>query len=362
MKTLRTDLCDLLGIRVPILQAGMGLVAYGELAAAVSNAGGLGSIGAIDISPDELEEEIRLFRGLSDKPLCVDLGFPSHAPEGVADVKLPEVLPGPIRQLNKELEELGVQVMDSPDQAISRADNERKLEIALSHGVEVIACALGSPRWVVQACHAHRAKVMSIVGLAKHAKSALRNGADVIVVQGTDGGEHTGEIGLLTLLAEVLSFSTVPVVAAGGIATGRQIAGCLVQGASGVWMGTRFVATQESRAVGNHKTAIVEAGNDATLRSGIFDGLPMRQLRNRFTDAWDGHYNELSSYPLQRVLMANIRYTADQHNIKSHMNLPAGQGAGLVNDIPSAAEVLEQLVDETVQTLESVRTRIHTAA
>ncbi|MGE0797542.1 MAG: NAD(P)H-dependent flavin oxidoreductase [Lautropia sp.] len=362
MKTLRTDLCELLGIRVPILQAGMGLVAYGELAAAVSNAGGLGSIGAIDIPPDELEEEIRLFRRFSDKPLCVDLGFPTHAPKGLSDVKLPQVLPGPIRQLSKELEALGVAVMASPDQAISRADNERKLEIALAHGVEVIACALGTPQWVVEACHAQGAKVMSIVGLAKHAKSALRSGTDVIIVQGTEGGGHTGEIGLLTLLAEVLAFSTVPVVAAGGIVTGRQIAGCLVQGASGVWMGTRFVATQESRAVANHKAAIVEAADDTTLRSGIFDGLPMRQLRNRFTDAWDGHYDELSPYPLQRVLMANIRYTADQHNIKSHMNLPSGQGAGLVSDIPPAAEVLARLVDETVAALEAARARIRTAS
>lgn len=362
MKTLKTPLCELLNIEVPIMQAGMGLVAYGELAAAVSNAGGLGSIGGIDIPPDELEEEIRLFRKLSNRPLCVDLGFPVRAPKGLADVAMPAEPPDPVKQLYAEIEAMGIKMMPTPDQAISRADNERKLEISLKHGVEVIACALGTPTWVVEACHARGTKVMSIVGLAKQARSVIANGTDVVIVQGTEGGGHTGDVGLLTLLAEVLDFATVPVAAAGGIVTGAQIAGVLVQGASGVWVGTRFVATQESRAVANHKVAVVEAGHDATLRSGIFDGLPMRQLRNRFTDAWNGHWDQLTPYPLQRVLMGPIRYTADQHNLKSHMNLPAGQGSGLVNDVPPAAEVLGRLVDETVAALDASRKRIRTAA
>ncbi len=350
---LHTPLCDLLGIDVPIMQAGMGNVAYGRMAAAVSNVGGLGSIGGIDIPPEEVDAEIKLFRSLSSRPLCVDLGFPANAPTGLADVQLPE-LPGPLRQLKKELGEHGVEVVPTTDQAISLADNKRKLEIALGHGTEVIACALGTPAWVAEACHAKGAKVMSIVGLAKHARSAIRNGTDIVIVQGTEGGGHTGDVGLITLLAEVLEFATVPVVAAGGLVKGAQIAACLTMGAQGAWVGTRFLASRESGSEDVFKEAVVEAGYDTTLRSQLFDGLHVRMLRNRFTEVWDGHEDELSPYPVQRVLTMPLKYAAMRANLKSHMSLPAGAGSGMINDLPGAADVLARLVEETVEALRGV--------
>lgn len=355
---LRTPICDLLGIDVPILQAGMGGVTYAEIAAAVSNAGGLGAIGGIDIPVDEFEDEIKLFRKLSDKPLCVDLGFPMKAPGGLADVAMPSELPDPIQQLHRELEARGVQVKPTHDQAISAADNKKKLEISLDYGVEVVACALGTPAWVVEDCHKQGAKVLSIVGLAKHAKSAIRNGTDAIVVQGTEGGGHTGDIGLITLLAEVLDFSSVPVIAAGGLANGAQIAGCLVQGAQGAWVGTRFLVSKESRAEDDFKQAIIEADHDMTLRSPIFDGLHVRQLRNRFTDVWNGRWNELQPYPIQRLLTSPIKWAAHRANLKDYMNLACGQGSGLIRDLPGAAEVLDRLVEETVAAMEAAQNRI----
>lgn len=350
MALLKTPICDLLGIDVPILQAGMGKVAYGRLAAAVANAGGLGSIGGIDITPEEVEEEIRLFRSLSDKPLCLDLGFPASAPAGLDDVEVPE-LPSPLQQLKKELDEHGVDVVPTTDQAISLADNKLKLEIALDLGVEIIACALGTPKWVVEACHARGAKVMSIVGQAKHARSAIRNGTDVVIVQGTEGGGHTGDVGLITLLAEVLEFSTVPVVAAGGLARGSQIAACLTMGAQGAWVGTRFLASKESGSEEVFKEAVVEADYDSTIRSLLFDGLHVRMLQNRFTQVWEGHEDELTPYPVQRVLVQPFKYAAANAHLKSHMSLPSGAGAGMINDVPGAAEVLDRLVDETVEAL-----------
>ncbi|MBN9742713.1 nitronate monooxygenase [Amycolatopsis sp. A1MSW2902] len=348
---LRTPLCDLLGIEVPIMQAGMGNVAYGRIAAAVSNAGGLGSIGGIDITPEEVDEEIKLFRKLSDKPLCVDLGFPANAPKGLSDVEVPE-LPGPLKQLKSELDEHGIEVKPTTDQAISLADNKKKLEIALDHGVEVIACALGTPAWVVEACHAKGAKVMSIVGLAKHARSAIRNGTDIVIVQGTEGGGHTGEVGLITLLAEVLEFATVPVVAAGGLVKGAQIAACLTMGAQGAWVGTRFLASKESGSEDVFKQAVVESEYDSTLRSLLFDGLHVRMLRNRFTEVWEGHEDELSPYPVQRVLTMPFKYAAMKANLKTHMSLPSGAGAGMINDVPGAADILNRLAEETVEALQ----------
>jgi NAD(P)H-dependent flavin oxidoreductase YrpB (nitropropane dioxygenase family) len=257
---LRTPICDLLGIDVPIMQAGMGGVAYGRLAAAVSNAGGLGSIGGIDITPDELDAEIRLFRTLSSRPLCVDLGFPANAPKGLADVDVPAELPGPLQQLRQELREHGVELGPTHDQAISIADNRLKLEIAA----------------------------------------------------------------------------------------------CLTMGAQGAWVGTRFLATRESQAEDGFKEAVVEAGHDTTLRSTILDGLHVRQLRNRFTDVWHGHEEELSPYPVQRMLTGPFRFTAAGANLKAFMNLPAGAGSGMINDLPGAAEVLGRLVTETVEALRAV--------
>jgi NAD(P)H-dependent flavin oxidoreductase YrpB (nitropropane dioxygenase family) len=195
---------------------------------------------------------------------------------------------------------------------------------------------------------------MSIVGLAKHARSAIRNGTDVVIVQGTEGGGHTGDVGLITLLAEVLEFSTVPVIAAGGLVKGSQIAACLTAGAQGAWVGTRFLATRESGSEDVFKEAVLDAGYDSTLRSVLFDGLHVRMLRNRFTEVWEGHEEELSPYPVQRVLTMPFKYAAMRANLKSHMSLPSGAGAGMITDLPGAAEVLDRLVEETVEALRRV--------
>ncbi|MFG2657306.1 NAD(P)H-dependent flavin oxidoreductase [Streptomyces sp. NPDC048425] len=349
MSTLRTPLCDLLNIEVPILQAGMGLIAYSDLAAAVANAGGLGCLGGIDMSVAEVDHHIKRFRRLGDKPLALDLGFPENAPSVRTDVVLPDPLPQPIQTLRAELAEIGVKVKDDvPDQAISREDNLEKLDLALDQGVEVIVCGLGTPVEVVERCHSKGVTVMSIVGTARAAQKVINNGTDVVVIQGTEGGGHTGDVGTLTLLGEVLDFSTVPVVAAGGITTGDQVAACLVAGAQGAWIGTRFIATAEAGCQDVYKGAIVKAGYNATLRTPRFDGLHVRQLRNRFTDVWDGHEHEMQGYPVQRMLTIPIRDAAAKASVASHMNLAAGAGVGLINDLPSAGDLVKRLTDETV--------------
>ena len=221
--------------------------------------------------------------------------------------------------------------------------------------MEVVACALGTPKWAVDECHAHGVKVIGIVGSARHAQSAMRNGADVIVVQGTEGGGHTGDVGLITLLAEVLEFATVPVVAAGGIVKGAQIAGVLTQGAQGVWVGTRFINTLESSVGNNYKQSILEAGYDRTIRSLLFDGLYVRQIKNRFTEVWEGHDDEMLPYPLQRLAMGPVRFAAAAADMKDHQPLPAGQGSSIIRDILPAGEVLARLVSETIAALRAAQ-------
>lgn len=358
MPTLKTPICDLLGIEVPIMQAGMGLVSYSALAAAAANAGALGSLGGIDMSVDEVDHHIRRFRELSDKPLCLDLGFPKLAPATRAEVRLPEPLPGPVLTLHAELAERGARIEAVPDQAISRSDAFEKLELALDQGVEVVACGLGTPTEVVERCHAKGTKVMSIVGTSRAARKAIDNGADVIIVQGTEGGGHTGAVGTIILLAEVLRFSPVPVVAAGGIATGAQIAGMLAAGADGVWLGTRFLATREAGVSDAYKEAVVEATTDQTIRSPRFDGLHVRQIRNRATDVYEGAEHEVQPFPIQRELMTPIRDAAAKAQLKDYMTLAAGQAVGLIDDLPGAGEVVQRLTVETIEALDDSTKRI----
>ncbi|MEV6362364.1 NAD(P)H-dependent flavin oxidoreductase [Nocardia asteroides] len=357
MAILKTDLCDLLNIEYPILQAGMGGVAFGPLAAAVSKAGGLGTIAAISPSPERVEEEIKFVRSVTDKPLCVDIGFPPRAPQNPEPVPADQV-PGPIKELEAEMRALGVDPTPVDDKAMGIEDAKRKMEICREYGVEVIACALGTPEWAVEQAHSWGAKTISMVGRASHAKRAIANGTDIVVVQGTEGGGHTGDVGLITLLQEVLDFATVPVVAAGGIVTGDQIAAVLTQGAQGAWIGTRFINTVESSVGPNYKQSIVEADHDTTIRSLIFDGLYVRQLQNRFTEVWKGHEAQLLPYPHQRVAISPARFAAAAADLKDQQALPAGQGSGLIRDVAPAAEVLERLVAETAAALDAAKGRI----
>lgn len=363
MTTLRTSLCDLLDIDVPILQAGMGLVSYADLAAAAANAGAFGCLGGIDIPLAELENEIKKFRSLSDRPLGVDLGFPERAPAGLGDVEMPDPLPEPVQALRRELADLGVEVRDDePDQAISREDNMEKLQISLDLGVETIVCGLGTPVEVVELAKSRGAKVMSIVGTARAARKVMDNGTDAVIIQGTEGGGHSGFVGTSVLLAEVLEFATVPVIAAGGITNGAQIAGYLTAGAEGVWIGTRFLVTKEGGSEAAFKKALVEAGPGSTVHTPIFDGLHVRSLRNRFISAWDGKENEYQGYPVQRRLMIPIRDAAARAEQADYMNLACGQGVSLINDIPGAGELVHRLVDETVRALEASAKRISYSA
>jgi NAD(P)H-dependent flavin oxidoreductase YrpB (nitropropane dioxygenase family) len=357
MSTLKTPLCDLLGIQYPILQAGMGGVAFGPLAAAVSKAGGLGTIAAISPTPQRVEQEIKLVLGRTDKPFAVDIGFPARAPKALGEVKLDD-LPGPLKVLKREIEEQGVKITPPNDQAMSIEDAKEKMEICFRYKVPVIACALGTPKWVVDECHARGVKTISIVGSARHARSVIKAGTDVVVVQGTEGGGHTGDVGLITLLAEVLEFATVPVVAAGGIVNGAQIAGVLTQGAQGVWVGTRFIATPESSVGPNYKQSIIDAGYGQTVRSLALDGLYVRQLKNRFTEVWEGHEDEMLPYPAQRLAVAQVRFAAAEADLKDQQPLPAGQGSSVIHDVVAAADVLHRLVDETVAALRNSRQRI----
>jgi len=320
---LSTRLCDLLEIRYPVLQAGMGMIARGPLAAAVSAAGGLGVIGATHLEPDELRREIRFVREHTDRPFGVDVLFAPGA--------------------------------DQAAEAAARysAEVRAHLEIAFEARVPVLVAGLGSPEGAVAEAHARGMRVLATVGNVKQARRVAAAGVDAIVAQGHEAGGHTGRIGSLVLVPAVVDAVEVPVIAAGGIADGRGLVAALALGACGVWMGTRFVAAREATAHLNYKRRIAAVDEEGTVVSRAHSGKPCRLLKNDFTAYWQAHEAEIRPYPIQFLEVgrpASVR--ARLEGDVERGSAPAGQVSGLIREVKGAAEIVEDVMAEARQILE----------
>jgi enoyl-[acyl-carrier protein] reductase II len=328
-----TPLCDMLGIDVPFVQAGMGYVARGDLAAAVSEAGGLGVIGAASLSPDGLRREIHKVRSLTDRPFGVDILFATVGRSAGDDVA-----------------------------AKFTRDVQAQIEIVFEENVPVLASGLGNPGPVVPAAHDMGIKVLSLVGNTKNAVRVAASGVDVVVAQGYDGGGHTGRVGTLSLLPAVIDAVEVPVMAAGGIADGRQIAAALTIGAVGVWMGTRFVASAESYTHENYKQRIVAIDDEGTTRSRCFTGKPCRVIRNDTTEAWEDRELEdrIARFPRQFGVMSEWLgedpYIAGRRKGNVAIGaLAAGQSSAVIHEVLPVADIVRSLSEETQAALAGVR-------
>jgi enoyl-[acyl-carrier protein] reductase II len=329
---LRTAICDRLGIEVPIVQAGMGFVARGELAAAVSRAGGLGMIGSASLTPDELRAEIRLVRERTDRPFGVDILFATRrAP--AADVAT----------------------------GLLTRDVQGYVDVVLEERVPVLASGLGDPGPVVERAHALGMTVVALVGNTRNARRVVASGADIVVAQGYDGGGHTGQVGTLALLPAVIDAVGVPVLAAGGIGDGRGIAAVLAMGGAGVWMGTRFVASVEAFGHEKYKRRITEIDDEGTTRTRCFSGKPARMIRNRTTEAWESPELLARIQPFPRQLgvitewLGEDPYTTGRFEGKVETGaLAAGQSSALIRDVLPAAEILARLVQETEAALRAL--------
>lgn len=329
---LRTPLCDLLGIDVPIVQAGMGYVARGELAAAVSEAGGLGVIGAASLSAAGLRDEIRKVKDSTDRPFGVDILFAT----------------------------VGRPASDDETVAFTR-DVQQQIDVVFDQGVPVLASGLGDPGPVVSIAHEQGMKVMALVGNTRNAARVAASGVDVVVAQGYDGGGHTGRVGTLSLLPAVLDTVDVPVVAAGGIGDGRGIAAVLAMGAVGVWMGTRFVASEEAYAHQNYKQRIVDIDDEGTTVTRCFSGKPCRVIKNDTTQAWESRdlQDRIERFPRQmRVIsewLGEDPYIAARRKGKIDKGaMAAGQSSALIHDLLPAAEIIDRLMAETDRALTAV--------
>jgi enoyl-[acyl-carrier protein] reductase II len=314
---LHTPLCDLLGIRYPICQAGMGYVARAGLAAAVSGAGGLGVLAAAHNSPAELREEIRRVREATDKPFGVDVLFAT------------------VRAAGEEVDRFTDAVRGS-------------IDVTLEERVPVLIAGLGNPGPVTAEAHRLGMKVMALCGNVKQARDHAASGVDVVIAQGHEAGGHTGRIaGLVLIPAVVDAVAPAPVVAAGGIADGRGLVAALALGAVGVWLGTRFIATAEAWAHDNYKNKIVALDEEGTVVSRASSGKPCRLIRNNFTRDWEKRPEEIQPFPVQyervgRPASVQARERGDIENGSA----ACGQSAGLIHGVRPVGEVLEAMMDE----------------
>ena len=300
---LRTPICDLFGIEVPICLAGMGGVSMSALVAAVSNAGGLGIMGAANLSPDGLREEIRKTRQLTDRPFAVDLLAP-----------IPEMI-------------------------------EPYLPVLFDEAIRIFVAGLAVPEKHVGEMKRRGMKIMVMTGKVQHAVRAEAAGADLVAAQGTEAGGHTGEIGTLALVPQVVDAVKIPVVAAGGITDGRGVVAALALGAQGAVIGTRFIATPEATAARQYREALVRANQDETIRTRCYSGKPLRTLRNRYVAEYEAEPSKIKRFP-EQLMISSSRDVMAYWNPEADPDrtcMPAGQGIGSFREIKPAGEVLREI-------------------
>jgi enoyl-[acyl-carrier protein] reductase II len=307
--TFKTPICDLFQIEYPIFLAGMGGVAYSEVCAAVSEAGGYGTLGMAAETPDGIRDEMRRVRQLTSKPFGVDL------------------------------------LAALPDQMMASID------VIIDEGASAFIAGLGVPGPVVEKCHDAGLLVMSMCGKVSHAIAAEQAGCDVVVAQGTEAGGHTGRVAGMALIPQVVDAVDIPVLGAGSIVDGRGLSAALAFGCQGVWMGTRFIASHEARAGDAYKQSVEAARDEDTVVTRCYSGKPMRVISNPFVEDWERRSDEIQRFPeqmyasMQSGVMAALGGATEGIDANRHA-LPCGQGAGAIKEVLSCREIIENTIAE----------------
>jgi enoyl-[acyl-carrier protein] reductase II len=307
--TLHTPLCDLLGVKHPIMLAGMGGVSYADLVAAVSNAGGYGVLGMAGRTPDFIREEMRKVRSLTDKPFGVDL------------------------------------LAASPESLTA------SVEIIIEEGASSFVAGLGVPMPIMERLKKAGLKVMVVCGAVKHAVKAEQAGCDAVICQGGEGGGHTGLVGTMPLVAQAVEAVKIPVVAAGGLYDGRGLAAALTLGATGVWMGTRFIASKEAHAGQMYRDAVVEAADEDTVRTRSYSGKPMRVKKNPYVEDWEKRPQDIQPFPMQAMVSTQAGVMGGIGGQLEGLDpdrscFAMGQSAGGIHEVLPAAEIVARLMKE----------------
>lgn len=376
---MKTPICEMLGIDFP-------LVAFShcrDVVAAVSRAGCFGVLGVTAFTPDQLELELKWIDDHIDgKPYGIDVLIPENLSvkdeKGLTYGALVERVPQKHKDFVRDLlAKHGIEPSQAfeggrvraQDQGISlQQENALKLvEVSFRHPVRLIANALGvPPQSMIEMGRKHSVPVAALVGAPEHAVRQAKAGVDIIVAQGGEAGGHCGEVSTIVLIPEVLRaikpIRNVPVLAAGGIMTGRQMAGCMAMGAAGVWTGSVWLATTESETSEIFREKMIAARSRDTVRSRGRTGKPSRQLRSAWTDAWEGPGSPGSlPMPLQSLIsepaLAAAQRAAEKGNPKARelVTYFVGQGVGLVDGVKSSRTVVKEFMEEFAEALSDMQ-------
>ncbi len=367
---MHTELCDRLGIELPIFA----FTHCRDVVAAVAKAGGFGVLGAVGFLPEQLEVELAwLDAHIGDKPYGVDVVIPGKY-EGMGELdpkKLEEHLRGMVPPEHRAFAEKimadhGVPKLPEGEerhelQGWTAATAAPQVDVILAHDkVRLVANALGTPPPdVIERIHASGRLVAALCGSAKQARAHRDAGVDIVVAQGTEGGGHTGDVGSMVLWPEVIeAVAPTPVLAAGGVGTGRQIAAALAMGAQGVWTGSLWLTVQEAETPPAQRELLLSAGSRDTVRSRSFTGKPCRMLRSEWTQAWEapGAPKPLGM-PLQGMVTADAMARGYRYADKAKAVLfnPVGQIVGQMNDVRPVKEVFMRLVEDYLEAAERLQ-------
>jgi NAD(P)H-dependent flavin oxidoreductase YrpB (nitropropane dioxygenase family) len=370
MTGMRTALCDQLGIEHPIV----GFTPSEHVAAAISRAGGLGVLGCVRFNDAaELDKVLDWMDASTDgRPYGIDVVMPAKVPAEGAAIDLNQLIPAGHRDfVDQTLIKLGVPPLPADARAREgvlgwlHSVARTQVEVALEHPARLIANALGSPPPdIIASAHDRGMLVAALAGKAAHARSHADAGVDIVVAQGYEAGGHTGEIASMVLVPEVVDAvgPDIPVLAAGGIGSGRQIAAALALGASGVWMGSAWLITAEYADLSplpGLREALLAATSSDTVRSRIYSGKPARLLKNSWTEAWlePGAPDPLPM-PLQNLLVAEAHQRLMLSGNPDVIPMPVGQIVGRMNEVRPVADVIAALVaelDQAVARLDGLR-------
>jgi NAD(P)H-dependent flavin oxidoreductase YrpB (nitropropane dioxygenase family) len=368
---MHTELCDRLGIEFPIFAFSH----CRDVVAAVSKAGGFGVLGAVGFPPPQLEIELKwIDEHIDDKSYGVDIVIPGKY-EGMGEIdpkKLEEQLLAAVPKQHREfvdkiLASHGVPKLPEGEKPIGEllgwtaATATPQVEVALRHDkVKLIANALGTPpSEVIEDVHGSGRLVAALCGSSKHARAHKAAGVDIIIAQGSEGGGHTGDVGSVVLWPEVIdAVAPTPVLAAGGIGTGRQIAAALAMGAQGVWTGSIWLIVKEAESPMAQRESYLAATSRDTVRSRSFTGKPCRMLKNEWTEAWEAP-DAPKPLPLPLQFMATSEAVARGHRYadkaKDVMFNPVGQIVGSLNVVYPVREVIRNLVEDFMEAAERLQ-------
>jgi NAD(P)H-dependent flavin oxidoreductase YrpB (nitropropane dioxygenase family) len=369
---MKSPICEMLGIEFPLLAFSH----CRDVVAAVSRAGGFGVLGATVHSPETLEQELKWIDDHADgKPYGIDVLIPENiSTAGEKDVtwkSLEKRITPAHRDFTKSLLKkygIDLKVTDVPANQPQPFDAEtalRLLEISFNHPIRLIANALGvPPKAMIEMGKAHGVPVAALVGAKEHAIRQVAAGVDILVAQGTEAGGHCGEVSTMVLVPEVIKaikpMREVPVLAAGGIMTGRQMAGCMAMGAAGVWTGSVWLATTESETSEIFREKMIAASSRDAIRSKGRTGKPARQLRSVWTDAWDRGEDSPGALPMplqsliSRDAFASIDRAAAAGNAQARdlVSYFVGQGVGLIDSVKSAGAVVQEFKEDFAEAAE----------